>query len=176
MDPTLTTGVIAIVTGVIAVLGTVLGAVVSGRFQERAAGRTEAAVRAEERHLRQFDAVLDLTEAISDHRTAMWARGEALLKGDDDQRRRDLQTASHATRPAITRPLNALRMLIDDPALHASVNAMVTATFAMRAAYDTSEELTAAREAALAAHDGFVSTAGTYFRRHDDPTAPVNHR
>lgn len=169
MDPTL-------ITGVIAVLGTVLGAVVNGRFQERAAGRSEAAVRAEERRVRQFDAVLDLTEAISDHRTAMWARGEATFKGDSDQRIRDLQTTSHATRQAITRPLNALRILINDSAVHASANTMVTATFAMRDAYDTAEELTAARRTALAAHDDFVDTAGTYLRAQDDPTGPISRR
>ncbi|MEU5476747.1 hypothetical protein [Streptomyces mirabilis] len=46
---------------------------------------------------------------------------------------------------------------------------MVTATFAMRNAYASAEELTAAREAARVAHDDFVAVAGGYLRQQEGP-------
>ncbi|MGW0336706.1 hypothetical protein ACWD0J_33510 [Streptomyces sp. NPDC003011] len=65
MDP-------ALFTGVIGMLGALLGAFVNGRFQERAAGRAEAAARADKLYNRRLEAVLTLAEAVSDHRTRMW--------------------------------------------------------------------------------------------------------
>ena len=165
MDP-------ALVTGVIGVLGALLGAFVNGRFQERAAGRAEAVARADKRHSREIEAVLTLAEAISDHRTKMWARGEAVHKEDGDQRKRELQIESHATRRAVTRPAITLRVLITDSGVRASAVAMVTATFAMRNAYGSPEELTAARETAMAAHDRFVDVAAQYLQRQDELAAP----
>ncbi len=146
----------------LAVLGTLLGAIVSGAFQHRAAGRTEKAARAAQLRRDQLEAVTALAVAISDHRSAMWVRGDAVLKGDPADRVRDLQTRSHATRSAVTRPLVALRIHITDPAVRSAADDMVTATFAMRDAYDSAEALTAARRAALTAHDRFVDAAATF--------------
>ncbi|MER7498339.1 hypothetical protein ABT033_37840 [Streptomyces pharetrae] len=146
----------------LAVLGTLLGAVVSGAFQHRAAGRTEKAARAAQLRRDQLEAVTALAVAISDHRSAMWVRGDAVLKGDPADRIRDLQTRSHATRSAVTRPLVALRIHITDPAVRSAADDMVTATFAMRDAYDSAEALTAARRAALTAHDRFVDVAASF--------------
>lgn len=146
----------------LAVLGTLLGAIVSGAFQHRAAGRTEKAARAAQLRRDQLEAVTALAVAISDHRSAMWVRGDAVLKGDPVDRVRDLQTRSHATRSAVTRPLVALRIHITDPAVRSAADDMVTATFAMRDAYDSAEALTAARRAALTAHDRFVDVAATF--------------
>jgi hypothetical protein len=146
----------------LAVLGTLLGAVVSGAFQHRAAGRTEKVARAAQLRRDQLEAVTALAVAISDHRSAMWVRGDAVLKSDPADRVRDLQTRSHATRSAVTRPLVALRIHITDPAVRSAADDMVTATFAMRDAYDSAEALTAARRAALTAHDRFVDVAATF--------------
>lgn len=146
----------------LAVLGTLLGAIVSGAFQHRAASRTEKAARAAQLRRDQLEAVTALAVAISDHRSAMWVRGDAVLKGDPVDRVRDLQTRSHATRSAVTRPLVALRIHITDPAVRSAADDMVTATFAMRDAYDSAEALTAARRAALTAHDRFVDVAATF--------------
>jgi hypothetical protein len=62
----------------------------------------------------------------------------------------------------VTRPLVALRIHITDPAVRSAADDMVTATFAMRDAYDSAEALTAARRAALTAHDRFVDVAATF--------------
>jgi hypothetical protein len=150
------------ITTMIAVAGTLLGAIVSGLFQHRSAGRTEQVARREQLRQAQIEAVTALAVAVSDHRAAMWIRGDARLKGDSDERVRELRSRSHATRSAVTRPLIALRLHITDPAVRQAADEMVTATYAMRDADTSTDALTRAREAALAAHDRFVDVAASY--------------
>ncbi|MFJ2774922.1 hypothetical protein [Streptomyces sp. NPDC087300] len=149
---------------VLAIAGTLLGAIVSGLFQHASAGRTEQTARHEQHRAAQLEAITTLAVAISDHRTAMWVRGDALLKGDPQERVRELQTRSHTTRSAVTRPLIALRLHVTDPAIRQAADAMVTATYSMRTAYDSTEHLTQARENALTAHDEFVDAAALYLK------------
>lgn len=147
---------------ILAIAGTLLGATVSGLFQHASAGRTERTARREQHRAAQLEAITALAVAISDHRTAMWVRGDACLKEDPDERVRELQTRSHATRSAVTRPLVALRLHVTDPAVREAADVMVAATYAMRDAYGSTPELTRAREAALAAHDRFVDASAAY--------------
>ncbi|QKW31504.1 hypothetical protein HUT11_35670 (plasmid) [Streptomyces seoulensis] len=147
---------------VLAITGTLLGATVTGLFQHAAAGRTEKTTRREQHRRDQLEAVTALAVAISDHRAAMWGRGDARLKGDPEDRVRELQTHSHATRSAVTRPRIALRLLITDPSVRQAADAMVTATYAMRDAYTSTSDLTTARAAAMTAHDHFVDIVARY--------------
>ncbi|MGW4954583.1 hypothetical protein [Streptomyces parvulus] len=149
----------------LAVLGTLLGAVVSGVFQNRAAGRAEGVARAQQLRRDRLEAVTALAVAVSDHRSAMWVRGDAVIKGDPAERVRDLQSRTHATRSAVTRPLVALRIQITDPAVRRAADDMITATYGMRDAYDNGEALTEARRVALEAHDRFVDVAAAYLHR-----------
>ncbi|WP_411153384.1 hypothetical protein [Streptomyces sp. A30] len=154
-----------LVTAALAIVATLLGAIVSGRFQERAAERGVRASHGEAIRRDRLEAVTALACAISDHRRAMWMRGDAVLKEADTERIEALRGESHMTRSAVTRPLVALRVLIEDQAVRAAADHMVTLTYAMRDAYATSQELTAAREAAKVAHDTFVDTAAGYLAR-----------
>ncbi|WP_253917230.1 hypothetical protein [Streptomyces sp. MNP-20] len=52
--------------------------------------------------------------------------------------------------------------------MRAAADRMITLTHAIRGAYTTTGELTAARAAAVAAHDDFVDTGARYLR----PTQP----
>lgn len=179
--------VVALVTTAIAVIGTLLGAVVSGRAQQRAAeqaaqAQERAAERAAEIARREtvrrerLDAVCNLADAITAHRIAMWDRGEAALNGAPAERVQDLRDASHATRRAVTRPLTAFRVLVQDEEVRAAANRMVTLTYAVRDTYrldgtaDAQERaaakaaLTAARAAAVVAHDEFIDIAGRHLR------------
>lgn len=90
-------------------------------------------------------------------------RGEALLRGADDAEREELRARSHTTRSAITRPLVALRLLVPEPAVHTTAQAMVVATYDMVDAATSREELIAAQDAARAAHDRFIAAAAAYF-------------
>ncbi|MDQ1013393.1 hypothetical protein QFZ82_007961 [Streptomyces sp. V4I23] len=153
-----------VVTAGLAVVATLLGAIVSGRFQERAAERQVRATHGEAIRRDRLEAVTALACAGSDHRTAMWMRGDAILKGAGTERIEALRSQSHMTRSAVTRPLVALRVLIEDQAVRAAADRMITLTYAIRDAYATTEDLTTAREAAKAAHDDFVNAAACYLR------------
>ncbi|MFL4953349.1 hypothetical protein ACJ6WE_40165 [Streptomyces sp. MMS24-I31] len=156
---------VTLVTAALAIVATLLGAIVSGRFQERAAERGVRASHGEAIRRDRLEAVTALACAISDHRRAMWMRGDAVLKEAGTERIEALRGESHMTRSAVTRPLVALRVLIEDQAVRAAADHMVTLTYAMRDAYATTQELTAAREAAKVAHDAFVDTAAGYLAR-----------
>lgn len=151
-----------VVTAVLAVVATLLGAIVSGCFQERAAERSVRASHGEAVRRDRLEAVTALACAVSDHRRAMWMRGDAVLKGAGAERIEALRGEGHLTRGAVTRPLVALRVLIEDQAVRAAAERMITLTYAMREAYGSTEELTAAREAAMVAHDQFVDSAARY--------------
>lgn len=68
-----------LVTVVLTIAATLLGAIVSGRFQERAAERQVRVTHGETIRRDRLEAVTALACA-SDHRTAMWRRGDAVLK------------------------------------------------------------------------------------------------
>ncbi|MFG2600662.1 hypothetical protein [Streptomyces sp. NPDC048462] len=156
---------VTLVTAALAIVGTLLGSIVSGRFQERAAERSVRVSHGEAIRRDRLEAVTALACAISDHRRAMWMRGDAVLKQDGSERIEALRGESHMTRSAVTRPLVALRVLIKDQAVRAAADEMVTLTYALRDAYATTEALTAAREAAKVAHDSFVDVAAGYLSR-----------
>ncbi|MYS36342.1 hypothetical protein K388_07124 [Streptomyces sp. KhCrAH-43] len=152
----------AILTTVIAVLGTLAGAITSGWYQRRSAEHAERIARAEALRRDRLAAVTDLAAAVSDHRAAMWIRGDAKLKGQAPERLADLRSRSHQTRSAITRPRVALRVLITDPVVRQAADVMVIATHALRGAYADADGLARAREEALARHDHFVNVAAAY--------------
>ncbi|WP_435271277.1 hypothetical protein [Streptomyces sp. 1222.5] len=156
---------VTLVTAALAIVGTLLGSIVSGRFQERAAERSVRVSHGEAIRRDRLEAVTALACAVSDHRRAMWMRGDAVLKQAGPERIEALRGESHMTRSAVTRPLVALRVLIEDQAVRAAADEMVTLTYALRDAYATTEALTAAREAAKDAHDAFVDVAAGYLSR-----------
>ncbi|WP_370424241.1 hypothetical protein AB8O64_36410 (plasmid) [Streptomyces sp. QH1-20] len=156
---------VTLVAAALAIVGTLLGSIVSGRFQERAAERSVRVSHGEAIRRDRLEAVTALACAASDHRRAMWMRGDAVLKGADTERIEALRGESHMTRSAVTRPLVALRVLIEDQGVRAAADHMITLTYALRDAYGTTEELSAAREAAKVAHDQFVDAAAGYLAR-----------
>ncbi|MCX4625091.1 hypothetical protein [Streptomyces albogriseolus] len=129
-----------VVTAGLAVVATLLGAIVSGRFQERAAERQVRATHGEAIRRDRLEAVTALACAASDHRTAMWMRGDAILKGAGTDRIEALRSQSHMTRSAGARRLVALRVLIEDQAVRAAADRMITLTYAIRDAYATTED------------------------------------
>ncbi|MFE5669223.1 hypothetical protein ACFQ7W_35555 [Streptomyces niveus] len=151
-----------LITAALTIVATLLGAIVSGRFAERAAERSVRVSHGEAIRRDRLEAVTALACAASDHRTAMWRRGDAVLKGAGTERIETLRGESHMTRSAVTRPLVALRVLFEDQAVRAAADHMITLTYAIRDAFATTEDLTAAREAAKNAHDTFVNTAARY--------------
>ncbi|MGA5220977.1 protein kilB [Streptomyces cinereoruber] len=138
----------------IAVLGTLAGAIVAGVMQQRMTRTALREARADERRRDAVQAITDLTVAIAAHRKAMWLREDLRLRGQDWT---EARTASHATRDAVTAPQTAVRILT--PELAAAADDAVRATYALRGAADA-ETLAALREDALAAAEDFTAAAG----------------
>ncbi len=148
-------------TSVIAVLGTLAGALVSGLLQHRAARIERLSARREQRRHEQMNAVAALAVALSDHRRAMWKVRDAILSGNAEQRVQDLRDESHRTRSAVTDPSVRLRLLILDETVRAAAASAIDATYVMREAADL-DELQVLRASAIAAHDDFVNAAGAF--------------
>ncbi|MEV6049224.1 hypothetical protein [Streptomyces xanthochromogenes] len=171
-----------LITAALAIVATLLGAIVSGRFQERAAERQVRAAHGEAIRRDRLEAVTALACAASHHRTTMWRRGDAALQQAGPERVEALRGESHMTRSAVTRPLVSLRVLIADPAVRAAADRMITLTYAIRQAVPTAavsinreaaiQRLTEAREAAKVAHDDFVDTAARYLSLTMPTTTP----
>ncbi|MFD9289561.1 hypothetical protein ACFWBV_14980 [Streptomyces sp. NPDC060030] len=156
---------VTFVTAALAIVGTLLGSIVSGRFQERAAERSVRVTHGEAIRRDQLEAVTALASAVSDHRQAMWKRADAALAGASADVVASLREASHQTRAAVTRPHVALRVLITDPAVREAADQLISLTYGMRQPYATVEDLSAVREAAKDAEDAFVDAAAGYFSR-----------
>ncbi|WP_431034017.1 hypothetical protein ACQYWQ_10520 [Streptomyces sp. P6-2-1] len=155
------------VTTALAVLGTLLGATVTGVFPHLAAGRTERTAARARAGQDALDAVADLAAADSAHRRALWLRGEAKCSGAGTEtgtgpRAAGLRAASSATRLAVKRPYARVRLPLPHPRVKAAADAMITATYGMRKAATLRERETA-QERARAAHDRFVDTAAEFF-------------
>ncbi|MEV0847672.1 hypothetical protein AB0J21_17680 [Streptomyces sp. NPDC049954] len=149
---------------VLAVVGTLLGSLVTGTFQHLAGGRAERAAAAEQLRRDRLEAVTALASAGSDHRRALLMRAEARLRDAGNEELERLRAESHITRSAITRPLVTLRLLVPDTTVHNTAQAMVVATYDMVDAVTSTEDLTAAQETARAAHDRFIDAAAAFFR------------
>ncbi|MGV9761455.1 hypothetical protein ACWDUC_37425 [Streptomyces tricolor] len=59
-----------------------------------------------------------------------------------------------------------MRVPITDATVRAAADHMITLTYAIRDSFGSTEELTAAREAAMVARDQFVNTAARYLAQH----------
>ncbi|MEN2424258.1 hypothetical protein AABB02_39925 [Streptomyces rimosus] len=153
-----------LITAAVAIVATLLGSVVSGRFQERAAERAVRATHDATLRREQLRAVTELACAVSTHRTAIWKRGDAVLQRVGDERIDELRTRGHDTRALVAHPLTALRVLIEDQGVRAAADRMIALTYEMHGAWSSRDGLTSARLTAVAAHDAFVDIAGRYVR------------
>ncbi|WP_371634502.1 protein kilB [Streptomyces sp. NBC_01259] len=148
-------------TSIIAVLGTLAGAVVAGMLQHRSARTAADDARTERRRAERLEAVTALAVAVADHRRAMWVREDLRLTGAAPDRVAAARADSHATRAAITAPQLALAILV--PALAAPAGTAVTASYALRDAADP-QTLADLRTASITAADAFTTAAAAHFR------------
>ncbi|MEU7020939.1 protein kilB [Streptomyces sp. NPDC046203] len=148
----------AVVTSVVAVVGTLLGAVVAGVLQHRLTRQERIAAQDSELRRERLAAVTNLVAAIAEHRRAMWARENLRLNGADSAVYEHARTASHTTRAAVTAPLTAVQILAPALAEHAETAARTT--FSLRNAA-TEDILAARRAAAIEAADRLVHAAVT---------------
>lgn len=146
---------------VIAIVGTLLGALLSGVLQQRVNRSEREIALGETRREAQISAVTALAVAVSDHRRAMWELRDAQLTNRDPARVQDLRDESHRTRSAVTEPAVRVTLLITDPAVRTAAQEAVQSTYRMRGARDL-DQLETQRAAALTAHDAMVGTAAEH--------------
>lgn len=145
-----------VLTGGIAVVGTLAGGLVTWWGQARQARVT----RAESRRADALDAVAALLAAVADHRRARWVREELRLSGADAADLVKAREKTHVTRSAITGPLAVVCILL--PTLADQAEATVQAAYTMRNAPDL-EALEAMRAASVAAEKQLRQAASRVF-------------
>jgi hypothetical protein len=151
----------AVLTSLVAVLGTLAGGGLTAAVQ----GRLARANRREARRADALAAVAQLAAALANHRRAMWVAEDRRLSGTSEQTVDEAQTETHETRAAIEVPLHTVAILV--PVLAQPAEEATQATFAMRNAADP-DTLTTLRQAAKDAHGRFVAAARAVFAETGD--------
>ncbi|MYV66851.1 protein kilB [Streptomyces sp. SID2131] len=145
---------------VIAVLGTLLGAVVAGFIQHRTTRTARDAERADRHRDQALEAVTALASALATHRRTQFVREELRLAGADQTRLEAARAELHATRAAIETPRVLVAILL--PALAPAADAAAQATYDLRDAPDA-DTLAALRQDAIGATKAFVAAAARHF-------------
>ncbi|MER6723337.1 protein kilB [Streptomyces halstedii] len=145
---------------VIAVVGTLLGAVVAGLIQHRTARTTRGEARDDHRRDRELEAVTAFASAVAGHRRAMVVREGLRLSAADPETIAAARAESHATRSAIEAP--RVQVAILTPSLSATAEEATRAAVCLRGSPDQ-QTLNRLRENAIEATDRFVAAAARHF-------------
>lgn len=148
---------------IVAVIGTLAGALTAGFLQHRAAATARAEQRADTHRQDQLGAVTDFAAALDAHRSAMFHRERLALTEAGTEHQLEAQTKSHDTRTAITAPHVRLQVLV--PELAGPAQQAADATYALRNATGDAE-LAALRRAAKEAAAAFVAAAAALLSPH----------
>ncbi|MEU8461716.1 hypothetical protein [Streptomyces sp. NPDC029003] len=146
---------------IVAVLGTLAGAVAAGLLQHRSARAARAEERADGYRRDQLDAVTDFAAALDAHRSAIFHRERLTLAGAGTEHQMEAQTRSHDTRTAVTAPHLRLQVLV--PELAGAAQQAAEATYALRKAADRAE-LDVRRHTAKEASLAFITAAAAVLR------------
>jgi hypothetical protein len=117
------------VATLIAVLGTLAGALVAGFMQHLTTTRTAREALAERRRAALAEAVPALLAAVVRHREQQYLKIEARKGGLPDSE--DARRARYAARSAVTIAMDRLHMVTDDPELLAVAQEAVDAAMAV---------------------------------------------
>ncbi|WP_310728277.1 ATP-binding protein [Streptomyces sp. N2A] len=143
---------------VVAVLGTLAGALTAGLLQHRSARTARAEQRADSHRQDQLGAVTDFAAALDAHRSAMFHQERLALTEARTEHQLEAQSRSHDTRAAITAPHIRLQVLV--PELAGPAQQAADATYALRKATGRTEP-DDRRRAAKEASGAFVAAAAT---------------
>lgn len=149
---------VSIWPSIVAVLGTLAGAVTAGLLQHRSARTARAEERADSYRQDQIGAITDFAAALDAHRSAMFHREHLALANVGTEHQLEAHTRSHDTRAAITAPHIRLQVLV--PELAGPAQQAADATYALRKATSRAD-LDARRQAAKEASVAFVAAAAT---------------
>ncbi|MFG2298287.1 hypothetical protein [Streptomyces sp. NPDC048603] len=141
---------------IVAVTGTLAGALTAGILQHRAAATARAEQRADTHRQDQLSAVTEFAAALDAHRSALFHRERLALAEAGTEHRMEAQTKSHDTRTAVTAPHVRLQVLV--PELAGAAQQAADATYALRHATDR-PQLDALRRTAREASTAFIAAA-----------------
>ncbi|MFG2621245.1 hypothetical protein ACGFXC_26880 [Streptomyces sp. NPDC048507] len=146
---------------IVAVLGTLAGALAAGLLQHRSARTARTEERADGHRRDQLNAVTDFAAALDAHRSAIFHRERLTLTGAGTEHQMEAQTRSHDTRAAVTAPHIRLQVLV--PELAGSAQRAADATYGLRGAADRAE-LDARRHTAKEEAVAFITAAAALLR------------
>ncbi|MFI8952587.1 hypothetical protein ACIGO6_39720 [Streptomyces sp. NPDC053750] len=143
---------------VVAVLGTLAGALTAGLLQHCSAHMARAEQRTDSHRQDQLNAVTEFADGLVAHRSAMFHRERLALTEAGSEHQMEAPTTSHDTRAAISAPHIRLQVLV--PELAGPAQQAADATYALRHVTDR-PELDARRQAAKEATGAFIAAAAT---------------
>ncbi|MDH6538514.1 hypothetical protein [Streptomyces sp. SPB4] len=148
-------------SSIVAVLGTLAGALTAGLLQHHSARAARAEQRADSHRQDQLAAVTEFAAALDTHRSAMFHRERLTLTAASGEQQLEAQTRSHETRAAITAPHIRLQVLV--PELADAAQQAADATYTLRQAADRAE-LDSRRHQAKEAAATFIAAAAARLR------------
>ncbi|MFD3803643.1 hypothetical protein ACFWSF_10635 [Streptomyces sp. NPDC058611] len=148
----------AILTSVIAVLGTLLGSTVTHVFQQRSARRTERAALDAQLRRERLDVYGTYAGLLVDFRQAALHHWFCVHEGRDAEDEAALRKRSFELRSGAQHALFQLQLIADEPELTAAAVEAFAAVGAVNRARDRAD-LDARRDATRELIDGFVGTA-----------------
>ncbi|WP_030667894.1 hypothetical protein [Streptomyces rimosus] len=152
------------IASIIAVLGTLGGALVAGVLQSRSAARSERAALRERLRREQQDAALALIKALKAHRRNCFTRWKLKTLRASGEAQEAARFVSWDTRSDVTDAQDALRLVTDDSELLHRADAVVGASLVLSEVDDTTTQadMNVRRDAARAAHAAFVAAAARH--------------
>ncbi|GCD44152.1 hypothetical protein [Streptomyces paromomycinus] len=149
------------ITSVIAVLGTLGGALVAGVLHSRSAARSEQVALRERLRREQQDAALALIKAVKAHRRNCFTRWKLRTLRASCEAQEAARFESWDTRSDVTDAQDALHLITDNAELLRRADAVVGASLALSEVDDTTTQadMDTRGDAARAAHAAFVAAA-----------------
>lgn len=149
---------------VIAVLGTLGGAVVAGVLQQRSAARSERAAQVERLRFDRQEAVKALIRALTAHRRNLYTRWKLRLQRAAVEQQEAARWESWNTRSEVSDARVALRMVTSDPEMLRLADQAIDSSYALsQVNEDTTQAAMDERgEQARRAHEAFVAAAAAY--------------
>ncbi|MFD7902051.1 hypothetical protein ACFV4G_07380 [Kitasatospora sp. NPDC059747] len=151
----------AMVTSIIAVLGTLLGSTVTHVFQRRAALRTEYNARLERGRQERLETFGSYAGLLVEYRQAALHHWFCVHEGRDAEDEVELRKRSFETRSGAQRALFQLQLLVDEPELLAVAGEAFERIGRIDRAVDR-QDVTARRDGSRESIDAFVATARRY--------------
>ncbi|MDH6135699.1 hypothetical protein P3T37_005116 [Kitasatospora sp. MAA4] len=151
----------AIVTSMVAVLGTLLGSTVTHVFQQRSARRAEQGTREEKRRKERMEAYTAYAGLLVKFRQAELHHWFCVNEGTDAEDEVQLRQLSYELRSATQHALFQLQMITDEPALVAVAKESFRQTGKIDRAQDRADVITR-RDLTRDLIDDFVDTAKSH--------------